>query len=319
MKKQILAAVLLSGLLVISGCSAQNGNVAGLPPDGTPNITSPVTPDPAPDNTDLAPDPVPSAPGNPDPTSDPVPLAPAGKRDAIPFEAGQLYAAAYLGYQTADGLDYYAERYLDSDQLPVHYVSDGDYYLVIPRYDGMSLSLYVNDIETSLGTLRFFDPDCGPFIVQCNASDIFTDVTVRLEYGGETAEFSPFISLKDGAVMLGERGLDLTRPGMAGQDGAETDPYVGEYMDGDLAEPALIIGLNEDGQYTVQISIYRLTSIPDGVGRDTGDGIFFTATDAAGNPISGTVTLDGRTATLTFTDSTWEYLPNGTSFQFIRS
>ena len=135
------------------------------------------------------------------------------KRAAIPFEAGQLYAAAYLGYQTADGLDYYAERYLDGGPLPVHYVSDGDYYLVIPRYDGMSLSLYVNDLETSLGTLRFQDPNCGPFIVQCNASDIFTDVTIYLEYNGATAEFSPFISLKDGTLTLGEGGLDLTRPG----------------------------------------------------------------------------------------------------------
>ena len=137
----------------------------------------------------------------------------AQERAAIPFEAGQLYAAAYLGYQTMDGLDYYAERYLDGDQLPVHYVSDGDYYLVIPRYDGMSLSLYVNDLETSLGTLRFQDPDCGPFIIQCNVSDIFTDVTVHLEHNGETAEFSPFISLKDGTLTLGEGGLDLTRPG----------------------------------------------------------------------------------------------------------
>ena len=305
MKKQMLAAVMLFGLLVVSGCSTQNGNMTGLASGGTPSVTSPITPDPAPGGTDTTPD--------------LVPPTPAGKRDAIPFEAGQLYAAAYLGYQTADGLDYYVERYLDSDKLPVHYVSDGDYYLVIPRYDGMSLSLYVNDIETSLGTLRFFDPNCGPFVVQCNASDIFTDVTMRLEYGGDAAEFSPFISLKDGEPMLGERGLDLTRPGAAGQGGAEADPYVGEYMDGELPEPGLTIGLGEDGQYSVQISIYRLTAILDGVGQDTGDGIFFTGTDAAGNPISGTVTLDGRTATLTFTDSTWGYLPNGTSFQFIKS
>ena len=134
------------------------------------------------------------------------------KRDAIPFEAEQLYAVVYLGYQTTGDLDYYVERYLDSDEIPIHYVSDGDYYLVIPRYDGMSLSLYVNDIETTFSTLRFRDPDCEPFIIQCNASDIFTDLTVHLEHGGETAEFSPFISLKDGEIMIGERGLDLTKP-----------------------------------------------------------------------------------------------------------
>ena len=300
MKKLIIVTVMLTSLLVLSGCSTQNGTAADLTSDCTPNITFPDTPNPASDSADT--------------TTDP---APASKRDAIPFEEGQLYAAAYLGYQTADGLDYYVDQYLDSDKLPIHYVSDGDYYLVIPRYDGMSLSLYVNDIETSFGTLRYRDPDCGPFVIQCNASDIFNDVTVRLLYNGETAEFSPFISLKDGAAMLGERGLDLTRHGTA--DGTETDPYVGKYLDGDLSEPGLTIRLGEDGQYMVQLSIYRLTFIIDGVGKDTVDGVNFTATDAAGNPISGMITLDGQTATVTITDSTWEYLPNGTSFQFTKS
>ena len=220
MKKLMIVAVMLAGLLVFGGCSVQNGNMTDLASDSTPDITSPITLDPAPDHTD------------PDPDSTPI-----SKRDAIPFEAGQLYAVAYLGYQTTDGLDYYVERYLDSDKLPVHYVSDGDYYLVIPRYDGMSLSLYVNDIETSLGTLRFRDPDCGPFVIQCNVSDIFADVTVHLEYNGDMAEFSPFISLKDGSLMIGEQGLDLTEPGAAGK--AETDPYTGEYLDGDLIEPGL--------------------------------------------------------------------------------
>ena len=299
MKKLMIAAVMLSGLLVFSGCSTQSGNVTGLTSDRTPHITSPIPPDPTSDSTDAAPD-----------------IVPVSKRDIIPFEAGQLYAAAYLGYQAIEDWDYYAERYLDSDKLPVHYVSDGDYYLVIPRYDGMSLSLYVNDVDTGLGMLRFQDPDCGPFVIQCNASDIFTDVTVLLEYNGETAEFSPFISLKDGSVMIGERGLDLTKPGIVG--GGDTDPYVGEYWDG-ISDSGLEISLGVDGKYLVQISIYRLTSINDGVGWDTGDGISFTATDAARNPISGTITLDGNTATVTFTDSTWGYLPNGTSFQYTRS
>ena len=156
MKKQIMIAVILSGLLAAGGCG-QLYHAAGLIPDGTPPAGTPDA------DHDAAPD-----------------TAPVSKRDAIPFEAGQLYAAAYLGYQTTGDLDYYTDRYLDSDQLPVHYVSAGDYYLVIPRYDGMSLSLYVNDIETFDSTLRFRDPDCGPFVIQCNVSDIFADVTVRL-------------------------------------------------------------------------------------------------------------------------------------------
>lgn len=134
-----------------------------------------------------------------------------GGQESIPFKEGQLYAAVYLGYQEMDRLEEYAGRYLDSDQVPVHYLSDGDYYLVIPRYSGMHLSLYRNDLETSQPSLIYEDPNCGPFVLQCNVSDIFADATIRLTYEDETAEFSPFISLKDGSVDVGERGLDLTQ------------------------------------------------------------------------------------------------------------
>lgn len=136
----------------------------------------------------------------------------ASKQDAIPFREGQYYAVAYLGYQQMEDLDDYAAQYLDSDQLPVHYISSGDFYLVIPRYAGMELTLYRNDMETMDPLLLYEDPDCTPFILQCNASDIFADATIRLSYGEETAEFSPFISLKDGAVDVGEQGLLLTKP-----------------------------------------------------------------------------------------------------------
>lgn len=139
---------------------------------------------------------------------------PAGsKLDAIPFTDGQYYAVAYLGYQKIEDLDFYVEQYLDSNELPAHYLSAGDYYLVIPRYPGMAMSLYQNDMETMDSVLVYEDPDCRPFILQCNVSDIFADATIRLTYGEETVEFSPFISLMDGSVDVGDGGLDLTNSG----------------------------------------------------------------------------------------------------------
>lgn len=129
----------------------------------------------------------------------------------IPFTGDQFYAVAHLGYLEMTDLDFYIETYLNSDQMPVHYFSYGDYYLVIPRYTGMSLSLFWNDIETSASTLVYQDPECRPFILQCNVSDIFPDATLRLTYQGETVEFAPFLSLKDGSLDIGERGLNLTR------------------------------------------------------------------------------------------------------------
>ena len=90
---------------------------------------------------------------------------------------------------------------------------------MIPRYSGMELSLYKNDLETSERTLFYHDPDCEPFIIQCNVSDIFSDATIQLTYQGDTVEFSPFISLKDGSLEIGEHGLNLTRTGSGSQSG----------------------------------------------------------------------------------------------------
>lgn len=133
------------------------------------------------------------------------------KRDTIPFAANQLYAVAYLGYEEIEDLTFYKEQYLDDESMPIHYFSNGEYYLIIPRFDDMGVRLYRNDFETMDKALVYESVDCQPFIVQCNISDIFSDVTVELTYQGETVEFSPYISLKDGSVVAGDRGLNITR------------------------------------------------------------------------------------------------------------
>ena len=88
-------------------------------------------------------------------------------------------------------LEDYVRTYLEEPALPVHHLSDGDYYLVIHRYSGMSLSLYRNDMESGQSTLLYEDPDCGPFLLQCNVSDIFPDATIRLTYEGVSVRVLP--------------------------------------------------------------------------------------------------------------------------------
>ena len=95
--------------------------------------------------------------------------------------------------------------------------------------------------------------------------------------------------------------------------------YIGEYLDYDVSEPNLEIAKGEDGKYIVQIGIFRLTTLDDGVGELTDEGMTFTATDAAGNPISGIITVEHNTATVTFTDSTWDLIENGTVYQYSKS
>ena len=94
--------------------------------------------------------------------------------------------------------------------------------------------------------------------------------------------------------------------------------YIGEYLD-ENKEPNLEIAKGEDGKYKVQIGIFRLASFDDGVGVLAEEGMHFTATDMAGNPIIGVITVENGVATVTFTDSTWEYIENGTGYEYTKS
>lgn len=221
MKKTLVFASLLTCLLLASctpktpssnsTSSTPNSNSSASVPDGSGSAS---TPDPAGSASSSAPD----VSGNPSDSSNSSgsssqPSQPkTSKRDQIPFTEGQSYAVAHLGYLEMEDLDYYVQRYLDSSDVPIHYLSSGDYYLIIPRYEGMELSLYTNDFNTSDSTLFYQETDCQPFIIQCNVSDIFPDATIELTYQGKTVSFSPFISLKDGSLDIGEHGLDLTKP-----------------------------------------------------------------------------------------------------------
>ena len=98
----------------------------------------------------------------------PSPDAEASGAAELPYAEGQLYAAAWLGWQDTGDLSRYADLCPGIEEAPVLHLSDGEYWLILPRYPGPALE------------------------------------------EGE-AEFSPYISLRDGSVVLGPEGLDLTR------------------------------------------------------------------------------------------------------------
>lgn len=81
-------------------------------------------------------------------------------------------------------------------------------------------------------------------------------------------------------------------------------------------DSTLSITLNNDGSYSAELNLFRLTSIDDFKGKYE-NGIFvMTGTDSAGNPITAELAFSGEQVTLIFTDSTWEYLENGTQYVF---
>ena len=177
MKQRTILSTLLFCALLLAGCGT-----AAQTPDATPTPAQETAATPTPD-----------------------PLS------TLPYTDGQLYAAAYLGYQAPTDLDFFQQTYFGGRELPVHHISDGDFYLIIPRDPNATVRLYKNDMVTDSKTLFYEQTNGDAFVIGCNVSDIFPDVTVSITSGGETVDFSPYISLKDGSVQVGARGLNITR------------------------------------------------------------------------------------------------------------
>lgn len=65
-------------------------------------------------------------------------------------------------------------------------------------------------------------------------------------------------------------------------DTVNLDDYIGFYADGDCNE----ITIDKEGDdYIMEVTIFRLTDIDEGIVSATSEGVVFDATDAAGDPI----------------------------------
>lgn len=88
-------------------------------------------------------------------------------------------------------------------------------------------------------------------------------------------------------------------------DEAKPDLYEGEYSDYDVNEPSLEIKKNNDETYQIQIKIYRLFYLDDGVGKVTEKGLEFEATGPNGNKVNGVIRLEEDIAMVTFFSQEW--------------
>ena len=114
MKQRSILVTLLLCVLLLTGCGT-----AAPAPDATPAPTQEAA--------------------APTPTPDPL--------STLPYEDGQLYAAAYLGYLEPKDLDFFRQTYFGGRELPVHHISDGDFYLIIPRDPNATVRLLRNDMR----------------------------------------------------------------------------------------------------------------------------------------------------------------------------
>lgn len=96
--------------------------------------------------------------------------------------------------------------------------------------------------------------------------------------------------------------------------------YEGEYLDYGVNAPALEIKKNSDGTYRILIDLYRLYLLDDGVGKETQDGLEFTATGpGSGGKVKGLITLDGNVATITIFGQEWLDFAGLSEYRFYKT
>lgn len=124
-------------------------------------------------------------------------LSPVGEGDTEP-----LGAVVYFPIPGADELP---DAVCD---LPLCDLSGWEYYLIAPRYEGDTVTVQPLVMEEESAALRaegepiIYD---APFVLCCNPSDIFSNVSVTLRHGEESITFSPHVSLRDGSVVTDAR------------------------------------------------------------------------------------------------------------------
>lgn len=111
-----------------------------------------------------------------------------------------------------------------------------------------------------------------------------------------------------------ENGIETADTAASEPETVELLNWVGEYLD---ENGNVSLRIEESGtEYHIEISIFRLTSIDDGVGIIEGNKLVFTATDASGEPIRGEIEKTDNGVDVIFTDSTWEYIENGDRYSY---
>ncbi|MCM1356059.1 MAG: META domain-containing protein [Staphylococcus sp.] len=147
---------------------------------------------------------------------------------------------------------------------------------------------------------------CDNMIVEQDMLRLLNDSSAYAVCLGDTLDFTaPYIGSAIFIKQCGEK------------NASACESLIGEYIDPNDGS-TLQINKSTDSEARIRISLFRLTDIDDGIGRVSDDTLSFTATDAAGQPIEGKITIEGENVTLVFTGSTWEYLPNGTTYHFKR-
>lgn len=165
--------------------------------------------------------------------------------DSFEWDDGVVAAIACLGYLNSNSLgvefenwssvyDAYADTYSIFADVPISEVktlvlSGDEVYCLIPRYENTRIIVETlelnleNDNDNLMEVIDVvFDDSAKSLVINCNVSDLFSNVQITIITDDKEISFSPSISLKDGSVVAGDKIQVLYLEGVYSPD-LETD------------------------------------------------------------------------------------------------
>lgn len=179
----------------------------------------------------------------------------------IEWEGDNICAVAYLGYEFGDFIVQDKELYIPLDVACTTVEAGGnELYLVIPKSEqvtGEVFSLEFIEESTSMEPVeQVHEITAGePFIIRCNQSDIMPNVEIILTDGERSTTFSPYISLRDGSVELGDLVQDIT----VSHEMKVSEQIIYITMDGGITYEEVVV--TNEGELTPEFLIEQLAEI----------------------------------------------------------
>ncbi len=122
----------------------------------------------------------------------------------LPFEveAGKYIAVMYIG-GSEDSYNYsLVQKYYENNEFDTIDIGGEEKYLIIPL--GKPISVFSLSLTEDGGVEEKLirKSVIAPFYIKCNMSDIFSNCLLRVMVNNKQYSYSPYISLKDGSVVV---------------------------------------------------------------------------------------------------------------------
>jgi len=128
---------------------------------------------------------------------------PSYYKTELPFEAndGKIMGIIQIGESKLD-YDYSViDKYFKTREFETIEFGGTEKYLIIPRED--TIAVYYLELKDDGGVEEKYVKNMfEPFYITCNVSDIISNSLLRVVEGSKQYSYSPYISLKDGSLVV---------------------------------------------------------------------------------------------------------------------